>query len=719
MTIERKLLGTNPVASGGPEAVSFDGTNDYLLRTSDLTNNADGKTFTFSCWIYWTTESSSTVFTTTNAFHVLMDTGGNNELHVTANNSSGTKIFDVKLAYYGGVHATAKNTWLNLLISIDLSNTSNRYVYLNDTLMSSTWVTYTNDNIDFTSTKHAIGGYINTVNGSVQANFKGRLSNLFLDYTYRDLSVTSNRRLFITADGKPADYDTIPANPILYLPMKNEATAGSNSGTGGDFTAVGILATAERGPNQDNCSAGYFGGSTWCGTANINHLPDTRAVTMAVNLKSDHPDIKYIFTARTYGGNPINFYIRTTASGNLNIKGYTSAGSLILDVSSPNGAIAVGSQHQVTCSFDLTNTSNRWMKIDGVEVTPSWDTYTNGLINFTNTSSRTDIGVSNTTGKYIGNMGEFYLDANYMTLTDSENFWNEDTNEPVPVKAAIQILGTPDIAMPMDASNFSLNLGTSADIPVNSSVKPVGARGGSEFWARSADFSGGSTSYLRGNSGVSSDPSDITIVLFFNTDTNTNTRMLFEIANSHSGAGDIGVDIRLETGGQGISIAIEESDNTTLYETGYYSLNSTLGFQHYLLLSLSSTQQKASFYVDGVLADNATSLQGSGNVNVGGYMTTTIGHSIGAGGVNSHDGDIGFLYFDSSYIDFSQEANRNKFIDQLGYPVDLGADGSKPTGSSPNIYMKFDPTVSLGTNSGSGSNFSVSGTVTAGSDVDP
>jgi hypothetical protein len=316
-------------------------------------------------------------------------------------------------------------------------------------------------------------------------------------------------------------------------------------------------------------------------------------------------------------------------------------------------------------------------------------------------------------------MGEFYLDANYMTLTDSENFWNEDTNEPVPVKAAIQILGTPDIAMPMDASNFSLNLGTSADIPVNSSVKPVGARGGSEFWARSADFSGGSTSYLRGNSGVSSDPSDITVVLFFNTDTNTNTRMLFEIANSHAGTGDIGVDIRLETGGQGISIAIEESDNTTLYETGYYSLNSTLGFQHYLLLSLSSTQQKASFYVDGVLADNATSLSGSGNVNVGGYMTTTIGHSIGAGGVNSHDGEIGFLYFDSSYIDFSQEANRNKFIDQLGYPVDLGADGSEPTGSSPNIYMKFNDTAALGTNSGSGSNFSVSGTVTAGSDITP
>ena len=49
MTIEKKLIGTNPVASGGdsPEAVSFDGSGDHLKRTSDLTNNANGRAFTF------------------------------------------------------------------------------------------------------------------------------------------------------------------------------------------------------------------------------------------------------------------------------------------------------------------------------------------------------------------------------------------------------------------------------------------------------------------------------------------------------------------------------------------------------------------------------------------------------------------------------------------------------------------------------------------------
>ena len=53
MTIERKLLGTTPVSSGiEPEAVSFDGSSDWLSRSSDLTGNTDGGIFTFSFFVY-------------------------------------------------------------------------------------------------------------------------------------------------------------------------------------------------------------------------------------------------------------------------------------------------------------------------------------------------------------------------------------------------------------------------------------------------------------------------------------------------------------------------------------------------------------------------------------------------------------------------------------------------------------------------------------------
>jgi hypothetical protein len=73
---------------------------------------------------------------------------------------------------------------------------------------------------------------------------------------------------------------------------------------------------------------------------------------------------------------------------------------------------------------------------------------------------------------------------------------------------------------------------------------------------------------------------------------------------------------------------------------------------------------------------------------------------------------IGFLWFNTEYIDFSQEANRLKFFDAFNNPVDLGADGSTPTGSQPLIYMNEG--FHLGTNLGSGGNFTPQNTPTDG-----
>jgi len=83
------------------------------------------------------------------------------------------------------------------------------------------------------------------------------------------------------------------------------------------------------------------------------------------------------------------------------------------------------------------------------------------------------------------------------------------------------------------------------------------------------------------------------------------------------------------------------------------------------------------------------------------------------------DGDIGFFYLNNSYIDFSQESNRNLFVDQLGYPKDLTPAIDAGDIAEPLIYMKFDDTSDLGANSGTGGDFTVTGTVDPGADVDP
>ena len=79
---------------------------------------------------------------------------------------------------------------------------------------------------------------------------------------------------------------------------------------------------------------------------------------------------------------------------------------------------------------------------------------------------------------------------------------------------------------------------------------------------------------------------------------------------------------------------------------------------------------------------------------------------------NFFDGKIGFLWFDTTYTDYSSEANRLKFFDAFGYPVDLGSDGSTPTGTQPLIYLNKG--FHSGTNLGSGGNFTPQGTPTDG-----
>jgi hypothetical protein len=136
-----------------------------------------------------------------------------------------------------------------------------------------------------------------------------------------------------------------------------------------------------------------------------------------------------------------------------------------------------------------------------------------------------------------------------------------------------------------------------------------------------------------------------------------------------------------------------------------------------VLFSFNAATSAFKLFVDGV------DYSSSGTPSITNAAIDMTGSQVYIGvradGHQDVNGDIGFLYLSTDYIDFSQESNRNKFVDQLGYPKDLGADGSEPTGSSPLIYMKFDDTAALGTNSGTGGNFTVNGTVTSGADFTP
>lgn len=68
--------------------------------------------------------------------------------------------------------------------------------------------------------------------------------------------------------------------------------------------------------------------------------------------------------------------------------------------------------------------------------------------------------------------------------------------------------------------------------------------------------------------------------------------------------------------------------------------------------------------------------------------------------------DVAEVWLDiGTYIDFSVAANRNKFINNAGKPVDLGSNGSSPTGTSPILFFS-GATTDWSTNKGTGGGYS-------------
>ena len=703
MTIEKKLLATNPVSGDVPEAVSFDGTNDYLSRSSDMTNNADGKTFTFSCWVYIPSGYAGTIGVyNVGSFWIQPDKDGG--LGIVGYGPSGGNP-----AFYSNLPANSipLDTYSNILVSINVNggvSTRLRHVYINDvnvTPANADWYEsegsgwYNDKLINFTPDN----GTIRVGANAASQKLKGRLAHVFLDYTYRDLSVTSNRRLFIDADGKPSS--TIPSSPILYLPMTDAATAGSNSGTGGDFTVNGVLATAERGPNQDNCSASKFDGSN-------DYLSKTSGIggsavkvfTASVNI--DRLSNKTVFDVRSEAdGTLVQMYLDSSRINLYSTRG--TSGTAVFHARLPLSAAPVGSHAHLDISVDLSDTSKRLWFVNGVDKSSSvtWVSYLNE--NF-NPCGRANIAsYTSNNNFYNGSIGEFYFNSVYTDLATSNPFWDSDANRPNSVRKVIADTSvTPLIALPIIGNDAGNNLGSGGDFTVNSGPF-TGARGGSEFWTRSAETTGTNGDYL-GRTGLTGGASsaNITVAFAVYLDTNNAQKQWWHM-----------VDNEL--------LAMNDSNGTVFIGNAYASSDVTIstsgtpfstGSWHTVLFSMVSngTSAQRHVYVDGVIPASTTWTQTRSAFDLS--LSRTCAIQSDSGGTQVIDGKVAGLYIEQVYTDFSQEVNRNKFIDQLGYMVEQ-IDGS------PLVYMKFENTAALGTNSGSGGNFTVNGTVTAGADFTP
>lgn len=132
------------------------------------------------------------------------------------------------------------------------------------------------------------------------------------------------------------------------------------------------------------------------------------------------------------------------------------------------------------------------------------------------------------------------------------------------------------------------------------------------------------------------------------------------------------------------------------------------GWVH-VLASWNLATTTTRLYINGV-TDNNPSVVVDG----------TLDYDIGTFFVGAHFASTGLLpaslcevWFDDTYIDFSDAGNRAKFRTAGGKPVDLGADGSTPTGTAPVLYLRNE-VPAFETNVGGGGGMTENGTLVDG-----
>lgn len=702
--------GTGSHGEAPAGAIDLDGANDYFSRASDFTGNADGKTFTVSAWVWIDAlGADEQIVSLANGFFT-----------IGISNTGKAEIFAKKADGVTALNAQSTNaafvakTWNNVLISINLANTSNRSVYINDAAVAMTWTSYeTTYDIDFTRTPHNIGydatrGYLAT-----------RLAHVYLDKTYRDLSNSANRRLFITADRKPASSAALIAlSPLAYFKMDDPATAHVNSGTGGNMSLNGTIARSGRGPNQFNAAYSDLDGSAdyLSRTTSPTGIADGKAFTLAFTFNVDSlAATNYVMAFTDTGVVRVGVWLST--AGQINFDCRNASNTTILSAVTAGTACVVGRNYTVVASIDLASASNRSVTINGVAVSTTWTTYTNDSIDFAITATpRYHIGASGaaTPSLYFnGRLGEVFFHTSYIDLSVAANLAKFVTGTGIDAKPAdlgangeLPLATSPLIYLPMYGNDAGRNPGIGGAFTVNSGPY-TGARGPNEFWGNKIAVTAAAGHYLsRASLTGAADSATWSFVGWFR---KPDTSSAYLISFPAATAGYQFLTISDDNGQIKIRCCNATEDGWFLGWTSTSTTVTAANTDYCIQVARSGTTLQV--YVNGASIAGSFDTQTATATKLA-SKSCFIGKASATAAASSVM-NYAEYYFTTEYIDFSQEANRLKFRDAFGNPVSLGADGKTPTGTAPLIYMRFPPD-SKGTNAGTAGAFSVNGTISDG-----
>ena len=135
------------------------------------------------------------------------------------------------------------------------------------------------------------------------------------------------------------------------------------------------------------------------------------------------------------------------------------------------------------------------------------------------------------------------------------------------------------------------------------------------------------------------------------------------------------------------------------------------GATWYNLLASWDMAAASHLYVNDAAPALTTNTRTDGTID---YTKGNVGIGARVDGAEKFNGCLAEVFFHTTYIDLSVEANRRKFITAGLKPVDLGADGSTPLGVQPLVYQRIADgglAASFATNLGSGGDFTITGTL--------
>jgi hypothetical protein len=222
-------------------ATAFNGSSQYLRRTTDFTGAANSKIILVSLWFKYTTtlNSKAIMYFRIGGLKVAID------FDVTTLKGMFRDLYNNQAATFTSNATYTEGQWYHLCISFNSANSAQRAVYLDGASISGlSWSSYSNYEV-------FLAGYITEglgVGADVDGNWKwsGALSEVWFsgfETSWFDITNATNLQKFRSAAGKPVDLGVDGSTPTGTKPLfylKSPYSSFETNATGrGDFATVG------------------------------------------------------------------------------------------------------------------------------------------------------------------------------------------------------------------------------------------------------------------------------------------------------------------------------------------------------------------------------------------------------------------------------------------------------------------------------------------------